>query len=75
MDTLTILEVRSMPAVNSQAQSQPAPRSISSGPTLPGQPKTPETRDWPTKTAGADERTRSVILEPHWAEAIDAATD
>ncbi|MEA2699468.1 MAG: hypothetical protein QOI66_3739 [Myxococcales bacterium] len=67
-----------MPAFNSQAQSQPAPRSIPSSPTLPGQPKSPkapETREWPTKTAGADERARSVVLEPHWAEAIDAATD
>jgi hypothetical protein len=75
MDTLTTMEVRSMPAVNPQTQSQSAPRSIPSNPMLPGQPKNAETREWPTKTAGADERTRSVALEPHWAEAIDAATD
>ena len=64
-----------MPAVNPQAQSQSAPRTLPSNPMLPGQPKNPETRERPTKTAVADEWTRSVALEPHWAEAIDAATD
>jgi hypothetical protein len=64
-----------MPAVNPQAQPQPAIRAIPSAPPLPGQAKSPDTREWPTKTKGADERSRSVTLEPHWAEAIDAATD
>jgi len=64
-----------MPAVNSQKPSQPAIRGIPSGPALPGHSKDTDVREWPTKTTAADERTRAVTLEPHWAEAIDAATD